>query len=317
MDAAPVISQTVLWVGFLCLTALLIGADMLTSRRLQRASLRLAALHVGGWVAVATAACAAVWFLLGTAAAGEFATAYLLELSLSVDNVFVFAVAFTAFAVDERCQRRALLWGVLGAFVMRGACILGGVAILQRYEWMMYVFGAVLAATSVRMLASPDKEPEIATHWTVRFCRRLLPMSDRYDGDRFFTKTALGWRATPLLLVVCVIELTDLLFAVDSIPAVLGITRDPFIAFSSNVMAVLGLRALYFLVAGFLRSVESLKYGLALVLLLIGAKFIAEPLGLHVPATWTLSGIAAILVGNVLIAVAVRRRGAGVDSRLH
>lgn len=296
------------WAAFLGLTIILLVLDMFTSRRLHHATARMAALHVMGWVGVAASVCGVVWWYLGGRAASEFATAYLLEFSLSVDNVFVFAVVFTSMAVDERAQRRALLWGVIGAFLMRAVCILGGLSLLQSFAWMQYAFGAILALTALRLLKAPDHEPDVAAHWSVRLFRRVLPLSESYDGDRFVTKTAAGWRATPLLLVVCVIELTDLLFAVDSIPAVLGVTQDPFIAFSSNVMAVLGLRALYFLVSGFLSSVKSLKYGLALILLFIGAKFVAAPLGFHVPPAWMLGSIGAILGLNIALALAFRGR---------
>ncbi|MDA0802799.1 MAG: TerC/Alx family metal homeostasis membrane protein [Planctomycetota bacterium] len=311
MSDTTVIAETPawLWAGFVGLTLALLVADMLTSRRLHHASIRLAALHVAGWVSIAAGVCLMVWDLLGPGAAAEFAIAYALELSLSVDNVFVFAVTFAVFAVDERAQRRALLWGVLGAVLMRAGCILGGVALLEAYQWTMYLFGGVLALTAVRMIAAPASEPNVASHWAVRFFRKILPLTDHYDGDRFLTRTPAGWRATPLLLVVCVVELTDLLFAIDSIPAVLGVTRDPFIAFSSNVMAVLGLRALYFLVAGFLKSAQSLKYGLALVLFLIGCKFVAEPLGWHVPPAIVLSTIALVLGANLGLVFLLRRRG--------
>lgn len=319
MDGTSAITETALWVGFLALTALLLGADMVTSRRLHHATMRLAALHVAAWVAVAAAVGCAVWWLLGGTAASEYSVAYALELSLSVDNVFVFAVVFRAMAVSESAQRRALLWGVLGAFAMRAVCILAGITVLKQYAWTEYVFGAILAVTAVRMVVAPEREPEIASHWSVRLFRRILPLSDAYDGDRFLTRTSLGWRATPLVLVVCVVEVTDLIFAVDSIPAVLGVTGDAFIAFSSNVMAVLGLRALYFVVAGFLSSAASLKYGLALVLFLIGAKFVAEPLSshfmaegesLHVPPWLMLGTVAAILLANLAIALAISRRRA-------
>ncbi|MDA1008133.1 MAG: TerC/Alx family metal homeostasis membrane protein [Planctomycetota bacterium] len=294
-----------LWIGFLAVAALLIAIDMISSRRLHEVSIRMAALHLAGWIAAATGIGIATYFLMTPLAAAQYATAYLVEIALSVDNVFVFAVIFAAFKTTASAQRRALLWGVVGAIVLRALCILGGIALLNEFDWLKFLFGAILVLTAIKLLVQSAEPAHVADNGMVRFFKRVIPLSDDYDGDKFFTRLAGSSKrvATPLLLVVLVIEFSDLVFAIDSIPAVIGITNEPLIAFSSNIMAILGLRALYFVVAGVLHSFESLKYGLSLVLLLIGIKLFVEPMGFHVEPMWMLAGIGSILGANALIAL--------------
>ena len=209
-----------------------------------------------------------------------------------------------------------LFWGILGAVLMRGACIAGGLALLKLFTWTMYVFGAILLLTAVKMLRSGDDEPDVdpSRSRALRLMRRIIPISESYDGERFFTRQAGRLMATPLLAVLLIVEVSDLVFAVDSIPAVFGITQDPFLVFSSNIMAIIGLRALYFAVASLLGAFRFLKTGLAILIAVIGVKLILQPMGYHAPPLVTLSVIAAILGGSIGLSLLFPgRAAAGTD----
>jgi tellurite resistance protein TerC len=235
----------------------------------------------------------------GGRAALEFVTGYLIEYALSVDNLFVFLLIFTYFAVPAEHQRRVLFWGILGAVLLRGVFILAGTALITRFAWTIYLFGAFLVWTGIKLLFAGDDVIEIETNPAVRIAQRFLPVTPTYQGDRFLVRIDGRRFATPLLLVLVVIDLVDVVFAVDSIPAVFGVTHDPFIVFTSNMFAILGLRALYFLIADFMGRFHYLKYGLGLVLAFVGAKMVITP-WLHVPIGVSLGVVAGLLTLSVL-----------------
>ena len=245
------------------------------------------------------------WYLDGTVGretanekALEFLTGYLIEQSLSVDNMFVFVMIFTYFAVPPELQRRVLLYGVLGAIVMRAGMIMAGVWLVSEFAWTLYVFGLFLVVTGIKMLIMADKKPDLEKNPLLRWLRRHMRITPGFHGEKFFVKINGLRYATPMFLVLMLIEASDLVFAVDSIPAIFAITTDPFIVFTSNIFAIMGLRALYFLLADMAERFHLLKYGLALVLVFIGGKMLVMP-WFHMPVQWSL----AIVFSTILISV--------------
>jgi tellurite resistance protein TerC len=257
------------------------------------------------WIALAMAFAGVVFFWQGRQVALEFVTGYVLELSLSVDNLFLFLVIFRYFSVPEQHQRSILFWGILGALLMRGIFILAGVGLIERFHWVLYLFGALLIYSGVRLGFSGEHQVDPVKNPAVRALRRLLPVTDDFQGGRFFVR---GWKgnpglyATPLLVVLAVIETTDLLFAVDSIPAVLAVTLNAFIVYTSNVFAILGLRSMYFAVSGLMKAFRFLHTGLALVLILVGLKMITAD-RFHVPTHITLGVVAGVLAVSIVASV--------------
>jgi tellurite resistance protein TerC len=239
----------------------------------------------------------------GTRNALEFVTGYIIELALSVDNIFVFVLIFSYFKVPPKYQHRVLFWGVLGALVMRGAMIGAGALLIERFEWIIYVFGAFLVFTGIRMATQDEMDIEPESNPALKLIRRFVPVSTRYDGQHFFTHETLDGRvrraATPLFVVLVLVETTDLIFAVDSIPAIFAVTRDPFLVFTSNVFAILCLRSLYFLLAGVIEKFHFLKLGLSIVLVFIGGKMLATAFHYHIPIGISLLVVAAVLLGSV------------------
>ena len=292
------------WIATLAVFALLIAADLVRTRGAGE-SLRAAALASGLWVAAGLAFGGALWLWQGPALAGQYFTGYLLEKALSVDNIFVFVLLFTSLAVPPAQQRRVLYFGVVGALVLRGGFIAAGGALLDRISWVFYVFGALVVLAGVRM-ARPDAATDPAKNIAVRALRRVLPVTREYVGGRFFTRDGGKMMATPLFVALVAIETTDLVFALDSIPAVFGVTRDVFIVFTSNAFAVLGLRALYFLLAGSMDRFRYLKQGLAVLLVFIGVKMLASAV-VHLPVTVSL-GVIAVVVGGAVAASLWRDR---------
>lgn len=265
---------SLLWLGFFAVAAAAILVDLLIYRRgTFRRSPRAALVEVAAWFGVAVLFGVWIFVARGRQASVEFATGYLIELSLSVDNVFLFLVIFQSFDVPARAQHRVLYYGVAGALVFRAAFVFAGVALLEHFGWVVYVFGAILLFTAIRMIV-PRREDESKPPWITRLAQRFLPVSENTDGRSFFVRENGKLLATSLLLALIAIEITDVIFAADSVPAVLSITRDTFIAYSSNVFAVLGLRAIYFVLAGVLRRVRFLHQGLAAVLVFTGIKMI-------------------------------------------
>ena len=237
----------------------------------------------------------------------EFFSGYLIEKALSVDNVFVFLLIFTAFQVPQQYQRRVLIYGVLGAIVMRAIMISAGAWVVSEFSWVLYLFGAFLLYTGLRMLVAVDKEPDVANNPVLRFARRHLKVAEGDHGERFFVTTGGTRFVTPLFLVLILIEVTDLVFAVDSIPAIFAITTDPFIVFTSNMFAILGLRALYFLLVDVADRFHLLKYGLAMVLTFIGTKMLIMP-WYHVPVQASLTVVAVLIAGSCIASVFITRK---------
>ncbi|HJV21228.1 MAG TPA: TerC family protein [Holophagaceae bacterium] len=300
------------WAGFHVLVFLMLALDLgVLNKRAHAPSVREAAGWSLVWISLALIFNTLVWKTLGRQKGLEFLTGYLLEKSLSVDNLFVFVLLFTSFQVDLRHQHRVLFWGVFGALIMRAAMILAGTALLNRFEWMMYVFGGFLILTGAKMLMAEDSAPDPTRYPVVRLFRKLVPYDPHGGHEHFWSHKGGRNFATPMLLVLVCVEVTDLVFAVDSIPAVLAITRDPFVVYTSNVFAILGLRSLYFLLAKMIDRFHHLKTGLAVVLAFVGLKMCAAHwlkahLGLddQTLILVSLTFIAVVLTGSVVASLA-------------
>jgi tellurite resistance protein TerC len=263
------------WVAFHVGVFVAIGIDLFTFRMRGRAlSMTAAARRSVLWVAVSLAFNAVVWRVKGPHHGLDFLTGYLIEYSLSMDNIFVFVLIFTHFRVPPRAQHRVLVWGIIGALIMRGTMILFGIALVRRFHFVLYIFGLFLVITAARMLFSKHPALDFRETRVMRFCRRILPITHEFHNQDFKVRVDGRWMLTPLALTMIVIEITDLAFAVDSIPAIFAITQDPFIVYTSNICAILGLRSLYFMLAGLMNRFIYLRTGLALVLGFVGLKMI-------------------------------------------
>jgi tellurite resistance protein TerC len=247
------------------------------------------------WVGLSVAFGLGVMHFSGEQRGLEFFTGYVIEKALSVDNLFLFLVIFRAFAVDEKIQHRILEWGILGALVMRGVMIAAGAGLIERFSWVLYVFGAFLVYAGLHMLFVKKEEMHPEENRISRFARRHLRVTQEFQGSKFFVREGEIWYATPLFVVLIIVEITDITLAVDSIPAIFGITRDPFIVYTSNVFAILGLRAMYFLLAGVLGRLRYLTAGLSFVLVFIGAKMIVDP-WVHISVEISLAVVGGILL---------------------
>ena len=292
------------WLGFHLLVFLMLALDLgVFNRRAHAPSVREAVIWSVVWILLSLAFNAVIFKAEGPQKGLEFLTGYVLEKSLSVDNLFVFVLLFGAFQVEMRHQHKVLYWGVLGALVMRAVMILAGTALLNRFHWMMYVFGGFLVFTGLKMLLVGETEKDPTQNFLVRWFRRCVPY-DEDGGHEHFWLIHEGRRfATPLLLVLVIVEVTDLVFAVDSIPAVLAVSRDPFVVYTSNIFAILGLRSLYFLLAKMMDRFHRLKTGLAFILAFVGLKMcLAE--WVKIPVQYSLLVIAAILSGSVIASLA-------------
>lgn len=253
------------------------------------------------WIALAAAFAVLLYFWQGRDSAVEFTTGYIIELSLSVDNLFIFLLIFRYFRVPADHQHRVLFWGILGALVMRGIFILVGIQLIQAFHWITYLFGAFLVYSGLKLFRSGDAAVEPEKNPLLRLFRRWVPITENFEGGKFFVRRA-GLYATPLLVVLLVVETTDLLFASDSIPAVLAITLKPFIVYTSNVFAILGLRAMYFVLAGMLEAFQYLHYGLSIVLIFVGVKMLAVEF-YRIPTEIALAVVVGVLVISVLASV--------------
>ena len=262
--------------------------------------MREAAVWYSIWVGMALLFSLGVFIWMGQDKGLEFLAGYTIELSLSVDNLFVFMVVFASFAVPIQYQHRVLFYGILGALLMRGTFIATGVTMLHLFHWATYLFGAFLVVTAIRLALGSNKEVRPEHNPVIRIARRFLPISQEYHGQRFFLKRHGKWLATPLFLVLLIVETTDLVFALDSVPAVLAISRDPFIVYTSNIFGILGLRALFFVMSGFLRQFRYLSVGLALVLGFVGVKMLLSSLYV-VPTAVSLMVIVGTLAGTMLV----------------
>jgi tellurite resistance protein TerC len=267
--------ETILWIAFVIIVPVALGLDLgVFQRTAHKVKVKEALLFSAGWISLALLFGLAIFLMLGSEKALNFFTGYLVEESLSVDNLFVFLLIFTYFAVPDHYQHRVLFWGIVGAIIMRGIFIVTGITLLENLHWVIYVFGAFLIYTGIRIATQKDKELKPEGNPVLRLFRKFIPLTKRYHGHRFFVKGKRYRLATPLLMVLIVIETTDIIFAVDSVPAVLAITRDPFIVYTSNIFAILGLRALYFALAGVIQRLRYLNYGLATILIFLGVKMV-------------------------------------------
>jgi tellurite resistance protein TerC len=299
-------TQLGLWIVFGILIFGMLAVDLgVLNRKAHVVSVREAAKWTG--VVVTLAAAFNYWLFheRGSEAGLEFLTGYLVELALSVDNVFVFILIFSYFRVPPAYHHRVLFWGIFGALVMRGAMITVGALLIERFHWITYVFGAFLVLTGIRMATHDDVDIEPESNPVLKLIRRFVPISSSYEGQKFFTTRtdALGRVtrvATPLFVVLIMVETTDLVFAVDSIPAIFGITTDPFIVFTSNVFAIMGLRSMYFLLAGVIDKFHYLKLGLSVVLTFVGVKMLLVFFHIEVPIALSLGLVAGILVTSVI-----------------
>ena len=291
------------WVGFNAFVLAMLALDLFVLHKKPHAvRFKEAAVWAVVWVALALVFGAGVWYFEGPEVGLQFLTGYLIEEALSVDNIFVFVLVFSYFRVPAQYQHRVLFWGVIGALLMRGAMIAVGAALIARFHWIIYIFGAFLVITGIRMAFHDEADIEPESNPVLKLVRRLVPITPHYDGQKFFTREA-GTRrlfATPLLVVLVIIETTDLVFALDSIPAIFAVTRDPFIVYTSNIFAILGLRTMYFLLAGIIHRFHYLKIGLSAVLVFIGAKMLLES-WIHIPIGISL-GIVALVLGSSVVA---------------
>ncbi|MCA3747846.1 MAG: TerC family protein [Rubrobacter sp.] len=284
------------WVGFTALVVALLVLDLaVLARGSREISFRQATLLSAFWVGVAVVFGVVLFFVAGAGRAAEYFTGYIVEKSLSVDNVFVFALIFSYFAVPSRYQYRVLFWGIVGALVLRGVFILIGAELLERFDWIVYVFGAFLIYTGIRMALHRDVEVHPERNPVLRLVRRFVPMTKDFEGERFFVRRSGRLLATPLFAVITVVMTTDVIFAVDSIPAIFGITSSAFIVWSTNAFAVLGLRPLYFMLAGMMERFVYLNLGLSVVLVFVGGKFIWSELFGKVPIWISLPFIAGVI----------------------
>lgn len=291
-----------MWAVFFTIVLGALVLDLGLHRKEQRVlGVREALLRSLGFFALAMAFNAFVYFERGPTAASEFFMGYLIELSLSVDNLFVFLLIFNHFAVPRQYQLRVLLWGILGAILMRGSMIWLGDSLIERFNWIMYLFGGFLVITGIKMFRAADEEPDVANNSLVNFMRRKFRITETFEGQDFFVRRNGKLWLTPLFLVLVLIEVSDLIFAVDSIPAIFAITSDGYIIFTSNIFAILGLRSLYFAVAAFIHRFEYLKYGLSIILIFIGAKMLVN----HYTGDYIISTELSLIVVVLLLGSSV------------
>ena len=301
-------NQTWLWIVFNAFVLGMLALDLgVVNRRAHVITLREAT----RWTLLVAAAAAlfnvGIFVFRGHRPGLEFLTGYLIELALSVDNIFVFILIFSYFQVKPEHQHRVLFWGIFGALLMRGMMIFTGALLIARFEWVIYLFGAFLVVTGIRMALQGDEEIEPEHNPVLRLVRRVIPISPAYEGQSFFTRILTGgrtrWAATPLFVVLVLVETTDLVFALDSIPAIFAITRDPFLVYTSNIFAILGLRSLYFLLARVIERFHYLRFGLAVVLVFVGAKMLLTYFGVHLGIGLSLGVVGGVLAVSVLASV--------------
>ena len=303
-------SGGVLWAALFAFLAVMLAIDLLVVHRRPHAiTLRESLIWSGVWIGLALLFDLGIFYVRGKQPALEFLAGYLIEESLSVDNLFVFLLIFSYFRVPRAYQHQVLFWGILGAIVMRLGFIFAGVSLMQQFQWTIYVFGAILVFSGIKMWSHEDADIQPDKNLAVRIFRRFMPVTPDYVENRFFVRVDGRTMATPLLVVLLLVETTDLLFAVDSIPAVLGITSDPFIIFSSNAFAILGLRTFYFALAAVMNVFHYLHHGLSLILVFIGIKMLLDDV-IHVPTTTALAVVGSILLTSVLMSLARPKRRA-------
>ncbi|TFB11616.1 TerC family protein [Candidatus Marinimicrobia bacterium MT.SAG.3] len=293
------------WVGFNILILALIAIDLgLLHKKSHVISVKEALIWSAGWILISLTFNVGVYFWFGYDSALQFLTGYLIEKSLSVDNIFVFAILFSYFKVKPEYQHKVLMWGILGALVMRGALIAIGTALITNFHWIIFILGAFLVYTGIKMAVQKEISVHPEKNPIVNLVKKFIPISDDYDGDKFVTTVNGKKTFTPLLVVLLVVEVTDLMFAVDSIPAIFAITTDAFIVYTSNVFAILGLRALYFALSGVLDMFHYLKYGLGMVLSFVGTKMLISEFYI-IPIPVALGTVAAILAISIVVSIVI------------
>jgi tellurite resistance protein TerC len=301
------IGSPMLWVGFTTFVVAMLALDLgVFHRKAHEVEFKEALTWSVVWVGLALIFNAAVWHWFGPTKGLEFTTGYLIEKALSVDNIFVFLVIFSYFAVPKEHQHRVLFWGILGALVMRAVFIFAGAALLEAFHWVIYVFGGILIVTGVKMLVQRNAEIKPQNNPVFKLFQRFVPSVPEYHGSKFWVKKGTTWFATPLLAVLVAVEATDLVFAVDSIPAVFAVTKDPFIVYTSNIFAILGLRAMYFLLAGVMDRFRYLKVGLASVLVFVGFKMCIVEV-YKIPVGVSLGVVAGILALSIVASLIASR----------
>jgi tellurite resistance protein TerC len=310
------VGQPWMWGVFIIFVLFMLALDLFVfgGRKSHRVSIKEAATWSVAWFGLALAFNALLWWYLNDTLGAdiakqkslEFLTGYVIEKSLSVDNVFVFLMIFSAFHVAPEHQRRVLLYGVLGAIVLRAIMIIAGAWVVSEFNWVLYIFGVFLVITGIRMLVMAEKTPDIEQNPVLKFARRHLRITDGFEGEKFSVMQNGVRYFTPLFLVLLMVEISDVIFAVDSIPAIFAITTDPFIVFTSNIFAIMGLRALYFLLADMADRFHLLKYGLAFLLVFIGGKMLVA-YWMHVPTTVSLLVIATILTSSIIASLLVTK----------
>ena len=296
------------WIGFNLFVLAMLALDLgVFNRQAHAVTLKEAGAWTALWVTLALAFNVGLYVVAGPQAGLEFLTGYLIEYSLSVDNIFVFVLIFSAFKVPAKYQHRVLFWGILGALIMRGAMIALGVVLISRFHWIIYGFGAFLVFAGVRMFFSDEEDTvDLENNTVLRLVRRLVPVTDGYREQKFVVREAGRRMVTPLFLVLVLIEVTDVIFAVDSIPAIFAITQDPFIVYTSNIFAILGLRSLYFLLAGIIDRFIYLRYGLAVVLTFVGVKMLLVDV-FHIPTVVSLGVIVGTLAVSIIASLVSSR----------
>ena len=296
------------WIGFNLFVVAMLALDLgVFNRKAHAVTLREAGAWTALWVTLALLFNVGLYFVAGPQAGLEFLTGYLIEYSLSVDNIFVFVLIFSAFKVPAKYQHRVLFWGILGALIMRGAMIALGVVLISRFHWIIYGFGAFLVFAGIRMFFSDEEDTvDLENNTVLRLVRRLVPVTDGYREQKFVVREGGRRMVTPLFLVLVLIEVTDVIFAVDSIPAIFAITQDPFIVYTSNIFAILGLRSLYFLLAGIIDRFIYLRYGLAVVLTFVGVKMLLVDV-FHIPTIVSLGVIVGTLAVSIIASLLSHR----------
>ncbi len=303
-------SSLVLWLSFALVIGVMFILDLgVFNRKSHAISFKEALAWTIAWVSVAMAFNVYIYFTMGQEKALEFLTGYIIEESLSVDNLFVFIMIFSYFHVSKAHQPKILKWGIIGALVMRAIFIFAGIELIERFHWMIYVFGVVLVITGLKMAFGGEGKIEPEKNLLVRVLRKFMPVTKRVSGDKFFINRFGKRAATPLFVTLLVVESSDLIFAVDSIPAVLAVTRDPFIVYTSNVFAIMGLRSLYYLLAGFLELFVHLKFGVSCILAYVGVKMLLVDI-VHIPIYFSLGVIIGVLAISILTSVTVGQRHA-------
>ncbi len=299
--------HVVFWIGFNAFVILMLSLDLgVFHKKIHKVPVKEAVIWTIVWITLAMIFNVLIYFDMGKTKALEFLTGYVIEYSLSVDNIFVFILIFSFFQVNEKYQHKVLFWGIIGALIMRAIFIFAGVALITRFHWIIYIFGGFLIITGIRMLFHGDSKVEPEKNPVVRFFRKFLPVTHEMHEDKFFIKKNSGLNATPLFLVLLIIESSDLIFAVDSIPAVLAISQDSFIVYTSNIFAIMGLRSLYFAVSGIMEYFRFLKIGVAFVLTFVGVKMCISNY-LDIPVIFSLLIIISILLISIIASVAIKK----------